>query len=379
MTKKLWFERALARRWTSGLAMASLWSLVLACSSDGDGSAPATSSTGGAQLSPKGGSSAALPGTGGVSTGGTASGGSGGSPAAGNGGLSGGSPPSTGGVTPNPQAGSAGGGAAGAPSTGGAAGGGGKSTGGTGGAPIGGSAGKGGGANGGTAQGGAGGAAGGSGGGSTGFDPCPPAGTPCKILPLGDSITDGIGTSVRGGGYRVELFSKAVADNKTITFVGGSMNGPDMVAGKPFPRSHEGHSGWTIGRVDTDIIPMPALNPDPHIVLVHLGTNDMYQMPSGADTRLGMLMDQIISELPNALLVVSSIITYPPEDDDVKAFNAKVPGLVMSRASAGKHVIFVDQYQGFPESELSDGIHPNNAGYDRMGTVWYNAIKSYLH
>jgi lysophospholipase L1-like esterase len=287
-------------------------------------------------------------------------------------------------MTPNPQAGSAGGGAAGAPSsTGGAAGGGGKSTGGTAGAPIGGSAGKGGGASGGAAQGGAGGTAqggaGGTGGGSTGFDPCPPAGTACKILPLGDSITDGIGTAVRGGGYRVELFSKAVADNKTITFVGGSMNGPDMVAGKPFPKSHEGHSGWTIGRVDTDIIPMPALNSDPHIVLVHLGTNDMYQMPAGADTRLGMLMDQIIAELPNALLVVSSIITYPPEEDDVEAFNAKIPGLVMTRASAGKHVIFVDQHQGFPESELSDGIHPGNAGYDRMGTVWYNAIKSYLH
>src|SRR3954468_6544737 len=34
------------------------------------------------------------------------------------------------------------------------------------------------------------------------YDPCPPKGTPCVALPLGDSITQGAGSPAPGGGYR---------------------------------------------------------------------------------------------------------------------------------------------------------------------------------
>jgi lysophospholipase L1-like esterase len=44
----------------------------------------------------------------------------------------------------------------------------------------------------------------------------------------------------------------------------------------------------------------------------------------------------------------------------------------------GRHVILVDQFTGFPNSELDDGVHPNPAGYARMAGVWYRAISSYL-
>ncbi len=85
------------------------------------------------------------------------------------------------------------------------------------------------------------------------------------------------------GGYRVELFSLALAASKEITYLGGSMNGPTMVDGQTFPRNHEGHSGWTIKQID-DIVPDPALDETPHIILLHIGTNDMYGMPNGART-----------------------------------------------------------------------------------------------
>src|SRR5436190_12856238 len=41
------------------------------------------------------------------------------------------------------------------------------------------------------------------------YDPCPAAGTPCAVMPLGDSITEGAGSS--GGGYRPPLFHLALA------------------------------------------------------------------------------------------------------------------------------------------------------------------------
>jgi hypothetical protein len=215
---------------------------------------------------------------------------------------------------------------------------------------------------------------GGTGGtGTGGFDPCPATG-PCKILPLGDSITDGIGFS---GGYRVELFHLALEDDHEITYVGGSMNGPSMVDGVTFPKAHEGHSGWTISQID-GIVPDPALNVAPNIILLHIGTNDMYQTPSGAPDRLGTLIDQILMDLPEALLVVSNIIPLPSSSSQVTTFNSAVPGLVQSRKDAGKHIVFVDQFTGFPTGELGDGVHPNEAGYARMASKWYPAISAYL-
>ena len=69
-------------------------------------------------------------------------------------------------------------------------------------------------------------------------------------MPLGDSITDGVGSSGSGGGYRPELLRLSITAMKNITFVGRKLNGPNsvMVNGmtKTFPRNHEGYSGYTI-------------------------------------------------------------------------------------------------------------------------------------
>jgi hypothetical protein len=337
-----------------------------------------TAGSGGASGASTGGSAGSVAGSGGVTGG-----------AGGTTGGSGGALAGSAGVGPAAGTGGNAGGGAGGTSGGGGAGAGGSETGGAGSGATAGSsaagAGGAGAANGGTSGGGGsssgasgasgkGGSAGSGGaGGSSGFDPCPATG-PCKVLPLGDSITDGIGFS---GGYRVHLFELAIQDQKEITFVGGSMNGPNMVSGQTFPRSHEGHSGWTIQQID-GITPDPALNPTPHIVLLHIGTNDMYGTPAGAPDRLGALIDQILTDLPNSLLVVSNIIPFPGQAGQVTTFNNAVPGVVMQRANQGKHILFVDQFMGFPTNELGDGVHPNQAGYSRMADKWYAAIKNYL-
>jgi hypothetical protein len=209
-------------------------------------------------------------------------------------------------------------------------------------------------------------------GGGAGFNPCPASG-PCNILPLGDSITDGFGTP---GGYRIELFSLALAASKEITFVGGSMNGPGMVDGQPFPSAHEGHSGWTIAQID-GIVPDPALNVNPHIILLHIGTNDAGNA-SGAPMRLETLVNQIVDDAPNALLVVAKIVPFPGQAGGVMTINNAIPDIVQDAAEQGKHVIMVDQFTDFPDNELADGIHPNPAGYARMAGVWFDAISGYL-
>ena len=144
----------------------------------------------------------------------------------------------------------------------------------------------------------------------------------------------------------MELFTKAVAAGQNITFTGSLSNGPTTVSGKPFPQKNEGHSGSTIDQ-DASLIPSPALSTAsggiPHIILLHIGTNDIYAA-SGQSTmpdRLGTLMDKIIAAAPppDALLVVGKItpLSNASWNATVKTYNDAIP-----RAGA------VPSFQGQP-------------------------------
>lgn len=365
---------------------------VAGMSAAGQGGTTGATGGSGGTTSTNGGSSGT------TSTGGTTGGtGTGGSGAGAGGTVTNGGRPGSGG---NGMGGRSTAGAGGASTMGGRPGSGGSSAGSTaqggrvgmGGAPAGGAG------AGGTGAGGAAMAGSGGSGGAGGFDPCP-ATDPCKILPLGDSITWGINY---GGGYRIKLFIHANTDNKKVTFVGYDTANPPsssvlsglgsaMSAWKP---NHEGHSGWTIQQDDDLVTGKSTATNDgvsysgkkvvadfsPNIVLVHLGTNDMYQMPNGAPDRLGTLIDHIVTDAPNALVVVASIIPFPADASQVSTFNAAVPGEVKTRSDAGKHVVYVDMFSALTASDLgSDGIHPNEGGYEKMAAAWYGVIKSYLH
>jgi lysophospholipase L1-like esterase len=223
------------------------------------------------------------------------------------------------------------------------------------------------------------------------YEPCPTDGGVCAILPLGDSITFGLcngGSTGCPGGYRVELFNDAVTDHKKITFVGDPTlaNGPAMVDGVAFPPNNVGHSGWTISQID-GLLPGAlkwSMQPNPNIVLLHIGTNDfdgIGTMPaSSAPMRLGTLIDDIFAGAPNVLLVVAQIVKYPANESAITTYNAAIPALVQQRAAQGKHIIMVDMNTGFdvPTMLGTDNIHPNLKGYVFMGDTWYAAIKSVL-
>lgn len=229
---------------------------------------------------------------------------------------------------------------------------------------------------------------------SSSYSPCPEDGSPCAILPLGDSITFGEGSS--GGGYRVELFRKAVVAGQAITFVGtASPNGPDMVEGEPFPRAHQGHQGYVIdegGFSPTASLSLvlddalPAL--DPHIVLLMIGTNDVNgnNALGEAPSRLAALVDKIAASEPDALIVVAQLT--PTRDSTLNArietYNAGIAPVVEQLATDGKHVLLVDMFTPFVETAnyanalLADSLHPNDAGYAVMADVWYGAIGAVL-
>jgi lysophospholipase L1-like esterase len=185
-----------------------------------------------------------------------------------------------------------------------------------------------------------------------------------------------------------------VTDRKNLTFVGSLTNGPDKVGNQTFPKQHEGHGGYTIDTgsgksgISGQITDQAIANYHPNIVLLMIGTNDINGNIdiANAPTRLGKLMDEITTNAPSTLLVVASII--PTKDSNtnqrVKTYNAAIPGLVDSRAKAGKHVVFLDTYAAFSANSnystalMADGLHPNDAGYVVLGQAFYGAIGALL-
>ncbi|MEP6655389.1 MAG: GDSL-type esterase/lipase family protein, partial [Myxococcales bacterium] len=229
-------------------------------------------------------------------------------------------------------------------------------------------------------------------GGTVAYAPCPTNGTPCKILPLGDSITEGARSS-DDAGYRSQLFKSIVAAKQKVTFTGSLTNGPTQVSGQTFPRMHEGHGGWTIDPGISEfsgydgistLIPTPALNGGPHIILLHIGANEVFTKDKDTmSTRLDALVEKIAKNAPSALIVLAQITPVGTSNSghtqaQVTAanaaqmqYNSKIPAIIQAHAAKGQHIIGVDMSK-MPLSDLGTAtLHPNDQGYAYMAGIWY--------
>jgi len=361
-----------------------------ACSSDGTTPDGGSAGQGAGGRTASGGSSSGGAGAGGTSGhsqagGGAFGAGTGG--AAGTAGSSGGPSGGTAGAAATGGMAGLAGGSGGATSGGATSGGatsGGATSGGRGGIGSGGSAsgnggraGAGGGAGGGSG-GQMGGAAGTSTGGSSGFDPC--KASPCVVLPLGDSITHGY-NSTDDGGYRTALFKLAVTANQKVTFIGSLSNGPTSVSGQNFPKMHEGHDGITITGIGDYVPPKKAFTTTPHIVLLHIGTNDMTSNanPTTAANQLDTLVTNIVQAAPDALVVVAKIVPLGYSNTNYDQYIAKIPDIVKTHANKNEHVVMVDM-STLPGSDIrgNGNVHPTDKGYSDMADLWYGVVKGYL-
>lgn len=194
---------------------------------------------------------------------------------------------------------------------------------------------------------------------------------PMRILPLGDSITYGVGSTAYppsyiatsssvDGGYRAPLY-RALTDsgvgNESFVFVGPQLSGPDWLAVEQ--RNHSGYPGYTIAQV-ADIAPT-WLPYQPDVILVHLGTNDVHlnhsvaQMLSDMDRLLNLTVTALENRRagtgPGAgngtaavQIFVATIISrgLPVYVKNLTAYNAALPALVSSYSANGHNVSLVD-------------------------------------
>jgi lysophospholipase L1-like esterase len=195
--------------------------------------------------------------------------------------------------------------------------------------------------------------------------------TPLRVMPLGDSITWGVGSST-GNGYRAPLWNQLAADGHPLDFVGtlrgGSMSDPD----------NEGHSGYRIDQIAA-LADASLTRYRPNVVTLEIGTNDLngsYQ-PSTATARLKSLVNQVTADVPDATVLVASLVvsTSGSEEQYRAAYNQAIPQIVSDAQAAGKKVAYVDM-GSLTTADLADALHPNDSGYQKMADAFHRGIQA---
>ena len=203
------------------------------------------------------------------------------------------------------------------------------------------------------------------------------AGTPAhaqsaglRLMPVGDSITAGYLSST-GNGYRGPLYNELVAQGDALDMVGSQRDGT------MFDPDNEGYFGYEISQIAA-LINAELANYQPNLITLLIGVNDLKNGDnvSTAPDRLASLIDQILTADPTVTLLVGQlpVNSNATTQARITTYNNQIPGIVQTRVNAGKHVYTVSM-SSLTLSDLSDGLHPNDGGYQKMADAWDAAIE----
>lgn len=214
---------------------------------------------------------------------------------------------------------------------------------------------------------------------------------PLRIMPIGDSITEG-----DAGGYRLPLYRKIAAAFGMPNFV-GRRNSRGSDPADFLDNDHEGYSAYRIDQITTGKgfwhappVDVRLAKWDPALVTIHAGTNDAQQnyyfdgdpsigMPSVIE-RLDDLVSRVVAYNPAIVVVVAQIIpaNAPASATTIRyveRLNALIPGLVARHQAMGHRVSLVDLYTPMLAHPNPDGIHPSAEGAQVMADVLFDAIR----
>lgn len=239
-----------------------------------------------------------------------------------------------------------------------------------------------------------------------------------RIMPVGDSITDGYWEQ---GGYRkymsyalsqkgygsIDIVGPKGMDTESFDYNGKSVE---------YDGNYCGYSGYAIQNMSGAEARQGILETlqngdmiktyDPDIVLLQIGTNDILSAYNdGITERLEGLINYILDEgsegetvfvttipdidavtVSNWLWAYGEVKWNSTEEEFAKivqgyvdSYNASIAELVKSMQADGKKVMYGDIHSVVDVNEdLYDGVHPNESGYEKMGLYWADVLDSYF-
>lgn len=120
----------------------------------------------------------------------------------------------------------------------------------------------------------------------------------------------------------------------------------------------------------------------PDVVMMHLGTNDVWSNRSPAEitTAFSKLVDQMRASKATMKILVAKIIPMNPSGcsecgQRVIALNTAIESWAVSKNSSSSTIKVVDVWTGFNTATMTgDGVHPNDAGNKKLAESWYQAV-----
>ncbi len=251
-----------------------------------------------------------------------------------------------------------------------------------------------------------------------------------RIMAIGDSITDGYGIT---GSYRKYLDYALTQKGYSTDFVGikdeydvtFTYNGESYT----YDNANVGYSGYAIqayngrsGIYETLFNGWNVISDkDPDIILLQIGTNDLLDArleplsnagditaTTSALERLESLVMEIIANMDDTDMLFLASVPYIDAEvrydwlgnygwnlgydtsgpnaeltayvqECVDTYNAGVETLAESLAAQDYNVGFSDINSKVDmKTQLADGVHPNESGYESMGLHWAEVIGTYL-
>lgn len=193
-------------------------------------------------------------------------------------------------------------------------------------------------------------------------------------MPLGASVTYGLG-STTGDSYRKELRDRLVAGGTAVEMVGSQRSGDDL--------GDDGGVEATPGFVIEQIAAAARTAVRrfrPNLVLLDAGTNNCNAGGAVPDAgrNVSALLDGLYRDSPGAAVVLATVLAtkVPAQDRCRRAVNEQFRALAAARQQRGDRLVLVDMRSpaGPTTADLFDSRHPNDEGYRKMATVWFQGI-----
>jgi lysophospholipase L1-like esterase len=186
-----------------------------------------------------------------------------------------------------------------------------------------------------------------------------------KVMPVGDSLTNGNGdaAAIADGGYRLALGTWMLTAplGCTMHMIGPNNNGFANGQG-----AHDGQSGVEIQYHITNLPPLltsGSYNAD--LILLMIGTNDINngRGVSPSLSQLGILLADIRAARASCRVLLSTCLDGqdPTFHTNINLFNAGMPAVVATENAAGGKVTLWDGYSAvglWNASVFFDALHP---------------------
>lgn len=196
-----------------------------------------------------------------------------------------------------------------------------------------------------------------------------------RIMPIGDSITEG-GTSFAV--YRVPLAERLTTAGYRFTFV-GSRTAPTKLG----PLAHEGYGGKNAEFLAT-VVPRNFREHPADIALIHAGHNhfaEEHPVPGIVAATETMIIGMRAVN-PQVVVLLAQVIpsakqpkySYHPE------LNQALAGLARRLTTTASPVLIVDQTRGFDAvaDTVTDKVHPNQGGAGKMAAAWFATLTTVM-